>query len=96
MSASVLAMSEVRIGWSANPETDIAFYRAYWGLAAFTYDSPGSPKDMGNNLIGAFDILESGIYHIAMTAINTSGIESGFGIEVVRFIALGVGLGRAN
>jgi hypothetical protein len=89
-------MSEVRIGWAANPEGDIAFYRAYWGLAAAAYDSPGSPKDMGNNLIGAFDILESGIYHIAVTAINTGGLESGFSTEVVRFIALGVGLGKAN
>jgi len=88
-------LSEVRIGWAANPEPDIAFYRAYWGLTS-DFAAPGSPKDMGNNLIGAFEIFESGTYHIAITAINTSGIESGLSTEVVRFIALGVGLGRAN
>lgn len=89
-------MSEVRIGWDQHPNPAVIGYKAYWGFAANDYGATGSPKDMGNVLLGGFEIFESGTYHIAVTAYTATGIESGFSTEVVRFIALGIGLGKAN
>jgi hypothetical protein len=89
-------MSEVRLWWDANPETDIAGYKLYWGKATGTYNAVGSPKNMGNVLQGGADIDETATWHFALTAYNTSGLESDHSSEAIQAIALGLAAGKAN
>jgi len=49
-------MSEVRLARDANTEPDIAGYQLYAGTVSGNYDAIGSPKNMGNVLVGGFDI----------------------------------------
>jgi len=89
-------MTEVRIGYNANTETNLLTYRVYFGLTSGVYTAPGSPRDLGLSLTGGFEIFESGTYFVNLRAVNTSGQESPFATEINRFHALGVGLGKAN
>ncbi len=61
------------------PLTDLAGYRVYYG------NSPGSYSysiDVGNVTTFTLSNLTSGTYYFAVTAYNSSGIESGFSNEV--------------
>lgn len=68
------------LGWDPNREPDIAGYRVYYGTAPGAY---GPPIDVGNQTTHRLDGLVSGArYYIAVTAYDTSGLESTFSNEV--------------
>jgi hypothetical protein len=73
----------VKFTWAANPEPDIAGYKVYAGRATGVYDAPGSPKVVGLVTTTTFDITpDGGDWFFALTAFNTSDLESGFSAEV--------------
>lgn len=77
-SSSGLA-ADVTISWDANTESDLAGYKVYYGTVTGTY---GSPTILGKQTTYTLTGLPTGTYYIAITAFNTSGLESGFSNEV--------------
>jgi len=69
-------MSQVRLAWNANSETNIAGYKMYWGTASGVYNAIGSPKNMGNVTSGGVDIVETASWFFALKAVNTSGLRA--------------------
>ena len=66
--------ASVSIAWNPNSEGDIAGYRIRYGTTSHSYNKA---KDVGNNTSGTLVDLNSGTnYYIAVTAYNTSGLES--------------------
>ena len=81
--ASIVAVfaGSVRLAWDANTETDLAGYIMYYGVASRTYTNA---IDVGNVTTGAISNLVDGtMYYFAVTAYNTSGLESDFSNEVI-------------
>jgi len=73
---------EFALHWDANPESNLAGYKIYYGSDYRTYDAPDSPIDVGNSTSHEMS-LNAGIYHFAVTAYDTEGNESGYSYEVV-------------
>lgn len=72
------------IRWQANTEPDLQEYRVYTGTASRTY---GTPTPAGKATSYTVGNLEEGIlYYFAVTAVDTSGNESGFSQEVSKTI----------
>ena len=68
-------MRRVAVAWNANPETDIAGYRLYWGSGdtfEFVKDSPGHPPEPTEK----FDVPDDFNGIVGVTAYNTGGLES--------------------
>lgn len=82
-------MASIRLQWAANPESDIAGYKIYAGRATGVYDAPGSPVVVAGQVTqGFFPINADGDWFFALTAFNTSDMESGFSAEIQgRFLA---------
>jgi hypothetical protein len=71
---------EVTLAWDANSESDLAGYRVYVGLKSRSYDHV---TDVGNHTSWVVSELEEGrTYYFAVTAYNTSNLESDFSNEV--------------
>jgi hypothetical protein len=68
----------VIVEWDANPETNIAGYKVYWGEATRTYDNV---SDVGD-ATSFTDTFPLGNYFLAVTAYNTEGFESDFSEEM--------------
>ena len=80
LSALPIYAADVRLTWDANPETDIAGYRVYWGLGSRSYTTNAtSGLNLANTVSG---LADSTTYYFAVTAFNTSGLESDFSNEV--------------
>lgn len=73
------AAADVTLGWDANTETNLAGYKIYYGTAPGVY---GTPITLGIQNTYTITGLPAGTYYIAITAYNTSGLESGFSNEV--------------
>ncbi len=70
--------------WNANPEPDIAGYKFHVGRhSGPPYDVPGSPISVGNVTTYTYIADPDGPWYFALTAINTSGLESFFSAEVL-------------
>jgi hypothetical protein len=78
------------------PATDLAGYKVYYGTASGTYTqavdagltiTPVTPTYTVTNLV------TGNTYYFAVTAYDTSGIESGFSDEVSKFIGSTTGSG---
>lgn len=83
VTSQVFAGSAV-ISWQANTEPDLQEYRVYTGTASRTY---GTPTPVGKATSYTVDNLEEGVtYYFAVTAVDTSGNESGFSQEVYKTI----------
>ena len=77
--------AQVTLAWDANPEPDIAGYKLYYGTSSGTY---GQPQDAGNSTTATIsDLAEGTTYYLAVTAYDSSGLESSFSEEVVHTIA---------
>ena len=73
--------ASVTLRWQANSEPDISGYNVYFGTQSRDY---GSPIPAGNTTSYTVDNLTEGTtYYFALTAIDTSGNESGYSVEVV-------------
>jgi hypothetical protein len=78
--AAVAPVSSVTLVWDANTETDIAGYKMYVGTASGTY---AAPVDVGKVTTYCVTNLVSGTtYYFAVTAYNTSGMESPKSAEI--------------
>jgi len=78
--AAALAAS-VTLRWQANQEPDISSYNVYFGTQSRNY---GLPIPAGNTTSYTVDNLTAGTtYYFALTAVDTSGNESGYSSEVV-------------
>jgi hypothetical protein len=73
--------------WSASPTSGVSSYRVYYGTASHTY-----AQNMGSGLLGgstSYSVtgLTSGkTYYFAVTAIDSSGRESGYSNEAAAVI----------
>jgi hypothetical protein len=71
---------DVTLAWDANTETNLSGYKLYYGASSRTYTASVS---VGNVTTYRLTDLNAGqTYFFAATAINTSGIESGYSNEV--------------
>ncbi len=78
MNASAWA-GTATLSWDPNTETDLAGYKAYYGIASASYTQS---IDVGNVLTYTINNLAEGVtYFFVVTAYNTSGNESGFSNE---------------
>ena len=72
--------ASVNLRWKANTEPDISSYNVYFGTSSRNY---GSPIPTGNVTSYVIDgLVEGRKYYFAITAVDTSGNESGFSSEV--------------
>ena len=70
----------VNLQWDANPETDLAGYKVYWGNSSRVY---GTPVTLGKVTTYKVENLTTpGVYFFAVTAFNSTG-ESPYSNEVV-------------
>jgi hypothetical protein len=81
--ASPAWAQNVTLAWDANSETDLAGYKVYYGTASRTY---GTPIIIGTQTTYTVTGLAPGTYYFAVTAYNTSSLESGFSNEVTATI----------
>jgi hypothetical protein len=85
LSFAGMALSQnVTLQWDANTETDLAGYKIYYGTASGVY---GTPVVSGTSTTYTVTGLAAGTYYFAVTAYNTSGLESGYSNEVYTTIA---------
>ena len=90
--ASVLVTAGgITISWQAptenvdgSPLDDLATYRIYAGTESQRYDQQFEVPDSGAN--SYFVPLTRGEYHIAMTAVDVDGNESGYSNEVIKSV----------
>jgi hypothetical protein len=71
--------ADVTLQWDANTETDLAGYKVYVGTASRTY---GTPFTIGTQTTYSVTNLQPGTYYFAVTALNSSGLESDYSNEV--------------
>ena len=74
------AAQSVTLAWDANTELDVAGYRLYYGTASRSYDHSIDVQNVTTNAVG--DLQEGTTYFFAVSAYNTSGLESDFSNEV--------------
>ncbi len=63
------------LSWNPSPDSDIAGYKLYYGVESPPYDTV---IDLGNHTSYTVNGLLPGTYYFAVTAYDTSGIESAF------------------
>src|SRR5437867_3476178 len=68
---------DVGLAWDAS--TGAAGYKVHFGTASGVY---GTPVDVGINTTYTVTGLAAGTYYFAVTAYNSSGVQSGFSNEV--------------
>jgi hypothetical protein len=79
-SFTVYALTQATLEWDPNGETDLAGYRMYVGTASGMY---GGPIEVGlATTCTVTNLLARHTYYFAVTARNTSGMESGKSNEV--------------
>lgn len=83
LTSFVLAQN-VTLQWDANTESDLAGYKVYYGTAPGVY---GTPIVIGTQTTYTVSSLPAGTYYFAVTARNTSGMESGFSNEVTATVS---------
>ncbi|MDJ0889385.1 MAG: FG-GAP-like repeat-containing protein [Desulfobacterales bacterium] len=72
--------ASVTLGWHANSESDIAQYNIYYGTSPRSY---GNPIPTGKQTTYTVNnLVENETYYFALTALDTSGNESGFSSEI--------------
>ena len=69
----------ITIGWNANTESDLAGYRVHIGSVSGDYSSNIDVKNVTEHKI---ENLVPGFYYIALTAYDTSNLESDYSNEV--------------
>ncbi len=70
----------VRLAWDPSPDADVTGYRLYWGVQSGTY--VGMHDVGGTTTTSAGWLADDTTYFFAVTAYNSSGLESDFSNEV--------------
>ena len=78
------AAASVTLAWDPNKETDLAGYKLYYGTALGVY---GAPIILGKVTTHTLTGLPNGTFYFALTAFNTSGMESGYSNVVTTTIS---------
>jgi fibronectin type 3 domain-containing protein len=65
--------AEIQLAWDPNPETNLAGYKVYYGLAPGNYSLA---INLGNQTTYTVTGLAVGTYYFVVTAYDTSGLES--------------------
>lgn len=73
--------AEVTLAWDPNPESDVVGYRVYQGTESRVY-SQVHATDRTTSLT-VTELAEGMTYYFAVTALNSSGLESDYSNEVV-------------
>lgn len=72
--------AEVQLAWDPSPDADVTGYRLYWGYQSGTYEGM---LDVGNTTTTtAGPLADATTYFFAVTAYNSSGLESDYSNEV--------------
>ena len=81
---SLLLAASVELSWQRNSEPDLQSYNVYYGTESRNY---GPPIPVDQNSYYTLSGLEEGVtYFIAVTALDTSGNESGYSQEISKNI----------
>ncbi len=73
--------ASVTLAWDANSEPDLAGYILRWGTASGNYTAQTNLATVTTNTVSG--LAAGTTYHFAVSAYNTSGLESGPSAEVV-------------
>lgn len=76
----------VQVAWDPNPETDLAGYRLYFGTAPGTYSVVVDVSNVTSFTLTNDQFPNTAAYYFALTAYNTSSLESGYSNEVSTFV----------
>src|SRR4030095_8326562 len=71
--------SSVSLTWDPNTEPDIAGYKVYWGTSSRVYDQF---SDVSQTTASVSDLTVGVRYYFAVTAYDSSGLESSYSKEV--------------
>jgi hypothetical protein len=82
-----LLAGSATLNWQPNGESDLAGYRVYYGTETRIYGPPLNVSTATEYSLN--DLAEGMTYYFAVTALDTSGNESGYSIEVQKAIADG-------
>lgn len=72
------------LSWQPNSESDLTGYRVYYGAASRTYGPPISVNQGSSYTVN--DLQEGDTFFFAVTAVDSSGNESGYSNEVSKTI----------
>jgi len=72
--------ASVTLRWQANSEPDIAGYNLYYGTASRAYGPPLPASKATSYTVD--NLVEGRTYYFALTALDTSGNESGYSSEI--------------
>jgi len=90
--------AEVTLAWDANTESDLAGYKVYYKTGASGEPYNGTGIDQGDSGISILldslatpdnpsfsltGLQENEFYYFVVTAVNSSGLESGYSTEVM-------------
>jgi fibronectin type III domain protein len=81
------ATGSATLSWTLNSESDLAGYKIYLGTAPGLYTYAGSPIVVG--VTGSYTLMGLPMgqtYYFAVSAFNSSGIESELSAEVSKSI----------
>jgi hypothetical protein len=77
----------VSLSWNKNAESDLAGYRLYYGNVSRTQSAYAQSVTISNREAATWQLsLQPGVYYFALTAVDTSGNESGYSQEVTETI----------
>lgn len=80
LGATAQAERSVTLAWDPSPDPTVVGYRVYVGVASYTYTNV---TDVGNNTTATIPDLTVGVtYFFAVTAYDSSGLESDFSGEI--------------
>jgi len=77
---SLLWAASVELSWQPNTEPDLQGYNVYYGTQQRNYGPPVPVADTTRHTLSGLE--EGGVYYIALSAVDTSGNESGFSNEI--------------
>ncbi|RJR50165.1 MAG: hypothetical protein C4576_06280 [Desulfobacteraceae bacterium] len=75
---SLVLAGSATITWQPNTEADLAKYRVYWSTTAGSYESYKAEVAKGTTSYAANSLTNGQTYYFVVTAVDTSGNESGF------------------
>lgn len=81
---SAMADQSVTLAWDANPEPDVSAYVIHYGTSSRQY--PYSTNVGNVTTATVYGLKEGTNYYFAVTAVNTSGLESNYSNEVTNAI----------
>jgi len=83
---SLLLAATAMLHWQPNTDPDLAGYKIYYGSQSRSYGL-SIPVDKNVTTYTLNGLVEGKTYYFALTAVDLSGNESGYSVEVSKIIA---------